>query len=202
MAAAVTHAPKVLNVGSGPLGSDARFSSRFSADTGWEVVRADLDPGVAPDIIASITDLSAFADESFETVWCSHILEHLYAHEANVAARELFRVLRRGGKLHAFVPDVEAAARVAGEGRMMEPLYISAAGPITPHDILYGHGAAIAAGRTAMAHRSGFTPQKLGQVLLCAGFDPVLVRRTPEFELVAEATRPDGIGADPTAPEA
>ncbi|MEN3794248.1 class I SAM-dependent methyltransferase [Fulvimarina sp. MAC3] len=188
--------PKVLNVGSGPPGADDRFTAQFVSGGNWQVVRADVDPNVAPDVVATATDLSALQSDSFDAVWCSHILEHLFAHETETAAREIFRVLKRGGTLFAFVPDVEAAARAVAAGGLTEPLYTSPAGPITPHDILYGHGASIAAGRTAMAHRSGFTPNRLGEDLHKAGFDPVVVQRTTHFEIQAKATKPLGDWSD------
>lgn len=190
MSQSVFPAAKVLNVGSGPVGADSRMTAYFGTKGAWDIVRADIDPGVLPDVVASVTDLGAFADGSFDAVWCSHILEHLFVHETETAAKELFRVLKPAGELYAFVPDVEAAARAVADGRLNETLYLSSAGPITPHDIFYGHGAAIAAGRVAMAHRSGFTPTKLGTLFLEAGFDPVVVHRSSDFEILAKAVKP------------
>jgi SAM-dependent methyltransferase len=185
-------ARKVLSVGSGPVGADARLQANFPASDGWSILRADIDPAVAPDVLASVTDLSCVPEGSFEVAWCSHVLEHLFIHETGTAASELLRILKPGGELFVFVPDLEAAARAVAEGGLMAPLYVSPAGPITPHDVLFGHGKAVAAGRTAMAHRTGFTPHSLGDCLHAAGFDPVVVRRSSEFEISARATKPKG----------
>ena len=87
-------------------------------------------------------------------------------------------------------------ARAIAEGGLMAPLYVSPAGPISPHDMLFGHGQAIAAGRSAMAHRTGFTPQSLGTCLHEAGFDPVVVQRGSNFEIAARATKPNGVWSD------
>lgn len=185
--------PRVLNVGSGPRGAnDERFLELFGDPESWEVVRADVDPHVEPDVVASVTDLSAFEEASFDAAWCSHILEHLFAHEVAPAMRELLRVLKPGGSLSVMVPDVEAVARAIADGGLTEPIYVSSAGPITPHDILYGHGASIAAGRTAMAHRTGFSPKRLGSHLHEAGFDPVVVQRNTGYEIIAKAMKPRG----------
>lgn len=187
---------RVLNVGSGPAGGDARLQASFPAADGWVILRADIDPAVAPDLLASVTDLSALPESSFEAAWCSHILEHLYVHETATAAAELLRILTPGGELFVFVPDLQAAARAIADGGLMDPLYMSASGPISPHDMLFGHGASVAAGRTAMAHRTGFTPEALGACLHAAGFDPVVVRRTSDFEIAARATKPKGLWSD------
>ena len=40
-------------------------------------------------------------------------------------------------------------------------LYESPAGPITPHDVMFGLGAAVARGHVSMAHRCGFTPSAM-----------------------------------------
>ncbi len=43
-----------------------------------------------------------FADNSFGVIWCSEVLEHLF--EPGYAVREMYRVLRPGGKLLITVP--------------------------------------------------------------------------------------------------
>ena len=65
---------------------------------------------------------------------------------------------------------------------------MSAAGPIAPLDIVYGHRPAIAAGSTLMAHRNGFTANGLGQSLLDAGFISVDLNRSG-FDLWALAEK-------------
>ena len=56
------------------------------------------------------------------------------------------------------------------EARNCYEIAQSPAGPITPLDILYGHGAALAAGHHYMAHKCGFTLKTLTQALHAAGF--------------------------------
>lgn len=59
--------------------------------------------------------------------------------------------------------------RVA-EDKLGDAAYTSQAGPITPLDILYGHGQALAQGHYYMAHKTGFTLKTLTQALHAAGF--------------------------------
>ncbi len=183
----------VLNVGCGPKGA-VRIGEYFPS-AAWRELRLDIDPAVAPDIVASITNMNTVPDASMDAIWSSHNLEHLYFHEVTQALCECLRVLKPGGILVALVPDLQKVSKLIAEDRFHEELYNSAAGPITVHDMVYGHTAAIAAGQIHMAHRTGFTPTVLGKCLVDAGFLPVTLKRTPHHELLAMAHRPV---ADPT----
>jgi hypothetical protein len=86
------------------------------------------------------------------------------------------------------VPDLQAVAQYFVADQSHQPLYQSPAGPVTPHDIFFGFGAAIASGRTSMAHRCGFTPGSLQRCFQQLPFGELLVRRrTADFELAAVA---------------
>ncbi|WP_448208332.1 class I SAM-dependent methyltransferase [Azospirillum sp. sgz302134] len=179
----------VLNVGCGPR-TITVIGGAFPADE-WREVRLDIDPGVHPDIVASMTDMAAVPDGSMDAVWSSHNLEHLFPHEVPMALREFLRVLRPGGQLMLAVPDLQAVAKLVAEDRLDDALYQSSVGPITPLDIIYGYGVSIAAGNHFMAHRTGFTPKTLGRLLQDAGFEPVAIwRRDAAYELQVRGFRP------------
>jgi hypothetical protein len=72
-----------------------------------------------------------------------------------------------------------------------QPLYQSAVGPIMAMDVMFGHQASIAKGNHYMAHRTGFTSNLLGKVLLNAGFSEVRVHEGQRWDLWALATLPD-----------
>ena len=99
----------MLNAGSGP--GPARRIGRMISAQRWDEVRLDIDAGVKPDVVGSITllDLS-FAAASFDAVWSSHVLEHLYAHEVYPALRQFIRVLKPNGFALIMSPDLEAVA--------------------------------------------------------------------------------------------
>lgn len=183
---------QVLHVGCGPVTSGPLHEA---FQDGWREVRLDIDPGVAPDLVSSITDMRAVAeDESFDAVFSSHNLEHLYPHEVPRALAEFRRVLNRDGFALITLPDLQEVARLVADGALTAPAYISPAGPIAPLDILYGLRAALAQGNLHMSHRTGFTGQSLANALTCAGFASVCVQRNPRaFALwaVAFATTPD-----------
>jgi predicted SAM-dependent methyltransferase len=183
---------RLLNAGSGP-GKALRIA-RMMTEQGWEEIRFDIDPEVEPDVLGSIHDLSAsFEPQSFDAVWSSHVLEHLYAHEIYPTLRQFHRVLKSDGFALIMSPDLEAVAQFIIEHGIAAITYHSPAGPIRPLDMLYGHSRAIEEGHVYMAHRTGFTAERLGNLLLMAGF-PTVSTRTENFEVCALALMPDADG--------
>jgi len=180
--------PRFLHVGCGRH-TKVR-TTPILAGNDWEEVRLDIDPAAQPDIVASMTDMSAVADGSMDALFAHHTLEHLYASEVAVALSEFARVLAPDGFAIIAVPNLQAVAQQIAEGKLMEPAYVAPAGPISPHDMLYGLGTAIAEGRTYMAHRCGFTTASLSEALQRAGFRKV-VSRQQGFNLTAYALRQD-----------
>jgi SAM-dependent methyltransferase len=174
----------LLNLGCGPL--EAISLPSYFDD--WKQVRVDVDTSVEPDIVADLTDLSPIPDKHADAVWASHCIEHLYEHQVMTALNEFRRVVKDDGFVCVIVPDLQAVANYVAADRLNEPLYDSPAGPITPHDIFFGYGAAIASGRTSMAHRCGFTPGVLQKCFEQLTFGEVVLRRREEsLELVALA---------------
>lgn len=178
----------LLHVGCGAAHPD-KLPAAFFAPGAWAELRLDIDPSVAPDIVASITDMSVIADASVDAVWSSHNIEHLFAHEVPVALAEFRRVLRPGGFALIATPDLQQAAALIASGQLEDAAYQSAMGPIAPLDILYGFRPSIAAGNHFMGHRTGFTAGTLERLLLAAGFASAQVVRDGHFALWATATR-------------
>jgi SAM-dependent methyltransferase len=179
----------VLNAGSGPIAN--RHLHPIFAKGDWDEVRLDIDPKAAPDLTGSIVDMSALvAAQSFDAVWSSHSLEHLYAHEVPQALSEFVRILKPVGFALITSPDLETVAALVVERGLDHTAYISPVGPITPHDMLFGHSGSIARGLSFMAHNTGFTSTSLGNALAHAGFVEVLVKRD-KFDLWALALMHD-----------
>ena len=132
-------------------------------------MRLDIDAAVEPDVLGSMTDMSAVATGSVDAVVSSHNIEHLYPHEVPLALAEFRRVLRDDGYAVITCPDLQSVAALVAQDRLTEPAYFSPAGPIAPLDILYGHRAAMARGNLFMAHRCGFTRDSLAAALISAG---------------------------------
>lgn len=190
-AAPTTELRRVLNVGSGP-----RASRRINAvfDPGdWQEVRIDVDPAVEPDVVGSMIDMRAqFAAGSFDAIWSSHSLEHLHSHEIPLTVAEFRRLLRNGGFALITCPDLEMVMTLFLRHGADHVVYHSAAGPITPLDMMFGHSRSIAEGKLHMSHRSGLTADRLGTLLTDSGFAEALVARR-DYDLWALALMP---GAD------
>lgn len=178
----------VLNAGSGSRAARQLYPA-FRAPR-WREVRMDIDPAAEPDVVGSIIDMSAFDAESFDAVWSSHVLEHLFAHQVPQALAEFHRVLKPDGFALITSPDLETVAALVATHGLDRVVYVSSAGPITPLDMLFGHGASIARGMEPMGHRTGFVCASLGNLLVDAGFASVLAKRE-RYDLWALGLMPD-----------
>jgi len=178
----------VLHVGCGAP-SPNKLPAPFRGN-GWREIRFDIDPNVKPDVIGTMTDMAGFADGSVDALYSSHNIEHLYVQEIPLALREFLRVLAPKGFALITCPDLQAIATLVADDKLIEPAYISPAGPISPFDMLYGHRASLMRGNLHMAHRSGFTARLLALTLREIGFAHVVVARDrPNYALWAIATR-------------
>jgi hypothetical protein len=170
-----------LHVGCGPQ-SKAGLKGFDSEE--WREVRFDIDPAVNPDIQGTLTDMKAVASSSMDAVYSSHNIEHVFAHEVPVALQEFHRVLKPNGMAVITCPDLQSVCDAVAKDRLLDPLYISPAGPITPFDILYGHRGYLAQGNSYMAHKCGFTYSVLQNTVLQAGFKQVFGGARPQsFDL-------------------
>lgn len=188
--------PNFLHVGCGPKRKD-RTTRGFNTPE-WTEIRLDIDASVQPDVIGTMTDMSAVATESVDAIYSSHNIEHLYPHEVPVALAEFLRVLRDDGFFVVTCPDLQSVCALIAEDKLTDAAYTSPAGPIAPLDILYGHRPAMAQGNLYMSHRCGFTQKVLSGTLQSCGFRSVATMargRAPFFDLFALASkseRPEG----------
>ena len=127
---------KFLHVGCGPK-TKTQTTTEFAGD-GWHEVRYDIDEAVNPDIVGTMTDMSAIEDGSYEAVFSSHNIEHLYPHDVPIALAEFHRVLKPKGIAVITCPDLQSVCELVAQDRLTEPAYESPAGPIAPIDIIYG----------------------------------------------------------------
>jgi SAM-dependent methyltransferase len=177
---------KFLHVGCGT--KRKLQTTRAFASAEWRELRLDIDPAVEPDIVGSMTDMSAVPAGSCDALFSSHNIEHLYPHEVPVALREFLRVLRPTGFVVITCPDLQAVCKEVAEDRLATPIYHSAAGPIAAIDMLYGHRLSLADGNLHMAHRCGFTQTVLRGTLRDVGFKSIAVDRKSGYALWAVAS--------------
>jgi len=176
---------RVLHVGCGSK-TKAQMPIPFQSDE-WDEIRFDIDKAVQADIIGTITDMHMIEAGLFDAIYSSHNIEHVYRHELPKVLSEFARVLKPEiGFAIITCPDLQSIGSRISDGRLAEPLYLSPAGPITPLDVLYGHGASIARGNFYMAHKTGFTAKLLLDSMIRYGFSAsVGIRQTQAYALWA-----------------
>ncbi len=179
----------ILNAGAGSR-QFALLPGIFSPAE-WTEVRLDIDPYTAPDIVGSFANMHGTVEDGrFDAVYSSHAIEHLHGHEVTPAFGEFRRVLKPDGFALVTCPNLVAVAKFLLSRGADEIAYESMAGPIRPIDMIYGHGESIAAGRFAMAHHTGFTPTRLANLAIAAGFSEVRVMEGDNFDIWAALMTP------------
>lgn len=159
---------RVLNVGGG-----SKFIPLPSQYEGFEHLLLDIDPDGKPDIILDGRKLKQLPESQFDAIYCSHNLEHYYRHDVPKVLEGFYHLLKPGGFAQIRVPDlIELMKRVVQNNLDLEDqLYVSAAGPITPLDVIYGYGFQIEnSGVDFFAHKTGFSSQTLARAVEKAGF--------------------------------
>lgn len=185
-----------LHVGCGPQTKNGLKG--FQSDD-WKEIRFDIDKNVNPDIIGTLTDMSKVETASVDAIYSSHNIEHLFAHEVPTALREFHRVLKPTGFVVITCPDLISVCEAVVKDKLLEPLYQSPAGPISPLDILYGHRGFIAQGNVFMAHKCGFTYSVLNSCFYEAGFIKTFGGTRPAaFDLWLVAFKSDVTDEDAT----
>lgn len=180
----------LLNIGCGNISSN-RLPLCFQNDNIWQEIKLDIDPNVKPDIVADMTDMGMIKNNSIDAIFSSHNLEHLETHMVPIALKEMLRILKFGGFILVNLPDLETIAKLILDGKLENTLYNSLAGPVSPLDMLFGHNLSIQKGNSFMAHRTGFTAKRLGNLLIQAGFKEVRIIHGDNYDLWAIAIAPN-----------
>jgi predicted O-linked N-acetylglucosamine transferase (SPINDLY family) len=179
----------MLHVGPGHRASGAKLPQAFQG-ADWREIRLDIDPTTESDILGSMLDMRAVEDMSVDAIYSAHNIEHVHTHEVPKVLSEFLRVLKPEGFLVVTCPDLQTVSQLVAEDKLGDAAYASKAGPITPLDIIYGHGQAVAAGHHYMAHKTGFTLKTLINALRSSGFATTAgKRRLRGLDLWVLATR-------------
>ena len=159
---------RVLNVGGNS--KSTRMPGHFD---GWQQLYLDIDSRWKPDVLCDARLLSSQPAQQFDAIFCSHNLEHYYAHDVRKVLNGFLHVLNGTGFAEVVVPDIRATMTTMLENGLdiEDPLYQSPAGPVSAHDVIYGFGPEIEkSGQDFMAHKTGFTQKSLLATLTRAGF--------------------------------
>jgi len=167
---------KFLNIGAN------KAKLEFDYFKNYKEIKLDICKESNPDIVASVTDMSNIPSKSLDSVWASHIIEHIFWHELPVAFSEIKRILKDDGVGIIMVPNLVKTADYI-KNDINETLYESPCGPITSLDIIYGHREFTKSGVNGMMHKIGFTPKLMKQVLDFCKFSNKVY--TVNFDIVA-----------------
>ena len=140
---------------------------------GWRHDLLDIDPSGYPDVLCDARELWKLPSRQYDAIYCSHNLEHFYAHDV-VKVLKVFRmVLKKGGFAYIRVPDLlEVMKAVVEKGIGLEDvLYEAPSGSILVRDVIYGYQRQIEqSGNDFFAHKTGFTEETLTKTLIENGF--------------------------------
>jgi ubiquinone/menaquinone biosynthesis C-methylase UbiE len=142
--------------------------------------RLDIADTFNPDILANMCDMGEIG--TYDIIYSSHNLEHLYPHDVSKALAEFIRVLNPKGYVVVFVPDLEDVKPTE------DVIYESDAGPITGLDLFYGFRSQLKE-FPYMAHHTGFTQSTLNKCLFDAGFKTVVTTRISNYSLMGVAIK-------------
>ena len=75
-------------------------------------LRLDVRESIKPDILWDLEKLPLpFKDEEFDLIYARDVIEHITWRKTEALLKELYRILKHGGKIYIQVPDLEAIAK-------------------------------------------------------------------------------------------
>lgn len=136
----------------------------------------DIDPTGEPDVVCDARELQTLHPGQYDAVYCSHNLEHYFAHDVKKVLSGFHHILKDDGFVQIRVPDLMLVMRRCMDDRLdlNDALYQSGLGPISVLDVIYGYGEQIErSGKDFFAHKTGFSENTLKKSLENAGFPSV-----------------------------
>ena len=136
----------------------------------WKEIRFDVDEDVNPDVVGTLIDLSMFDAGSFDAIYSAYSIDFIHPHEVPIAFNEFHRVLKQDGFVVIRCADIQKVCELVGQDKLLETIYESPVGPVSPIDMLFGNRIQIAKGNKYMTKKGGFTYSVLNNALGEAGF--------------------------------
>jgi predicted SAM-dependent methyltransferase len=160
----------VLNVGFG--GSPLKHMLYVEDFSDMREVTLDIDKKYNPDILADITNISHIPDNFVNCAYTSHMIEHIDYFKVPIVISELLRICKPGGYVRILTPNLQVIGEKIASGDLLEVVYESNGGPISPIDIIYGHRHSVHRhGVDFMIHRTGFSRKVFEQLAKEHNFD-------------------------------
>jgi len=149
---------------------------------GWRRITLDIDPTCNPDIHMDARRIAydwPSGKDTFDAVFASHFLEHIYRHEAPTVLAGFLHVLKPGGWAEIHVPNVGLLMRKAAvlSLDLEDFLYDSDAGPIRVVDVLFGYQKMVQeSGQDWMCHRYAYSLKSMANLMAETEFRDVEFR--------------------------
>jgi SAM-dependent methyltransferase len=162
---------KVLNVG----GNDKAIPIPSCFD-GWQHDLLDIDPTGNPDILCDARELWKMPPRQYDAIYCSHNLEHYFAHDVLKVLNGFRLILKKNGFAYIRVPNLLGVmqAVISTGMELDDTLYMIDSGPIAPLDVIFGWRKQIEqSGVDFFAHKTGFSVSLLVRALKQSGFSHV-----------------------------
>ncbi|MDD2732585.1 MAG: hypothetical protein PHF56_01485 [Desulfuromonadaceae bacterium] len=176
---------KVLNVG----GNDKAIPIPPCFD-GWKHDLLDIDPTGNPDILCDARELWKMPPRQYDAIYCSHNLEHYFAHDVLKVLNGFKLILKKDGFAYIRVPNLLGVMQIVVRSGMEldDQLYMTPSGdPIAPIDVVYGYRKQIEqSGVDFFAHKTGFSVSLLVRALKQSGFSHVFTKQN-NLEITAYA---------------
>lgn len=163
-----------LNIGCGPLPLHPQHTEYMKGDSWVLVDKYVEDPTIKK---WDATDLPV-ENNSIETIYASHLLEHFPHVEVASVIEHWYAKLKKGGELIINVPDLEWACKQLikyEQGFLLSGYYNTFAGEHGLLSIFYGSES-----HEGEYHKAGFTMNYLTKLLFKAGFEGIDVKK--DFE--------------------
>ena len=124
----------LLHVG---CGHENKYHLKGFNNDNWKEIRFDIDESFNPDIVGTMTDMKSVETASVDALYSAYNIDHIYPHQVPIALREFHRVLKEDGIVVIKCPDIQGVCEAVAQDKLLEPLYDSPTGPISPIDILW-----------------------------------------------------------------
>ena len=146
---------------------------------GWTSFDVVAGPGV--DIVGDCKKLTQFADNSIETIYASHVVEHIRRVETVPMLKDWHRVLVPGGTVMVSVPDLNILAQIFVKDALhgkdkLAVMHMMFGGQVDDYDYHYG----------------GYDLELMTWMLRDAGFQNIV--RVPSFRLFNDTSEADFYG--------
>lgn len=136
-------------------------------------INIDIDPETNPDKVFDLNKDLDYKDNSVDEILASHLLEHLHRNSLGVL-KDWYRMLKKGGKLEVRVPNLEWSAEQIINKRLDNWVL----------QVIYGEQS-----NKYQIHLTGFTVERLRNLLVRAGFQEPKINILGDWQLIALAEK-------------